>query len=110
MTVGEGRTQFHVVHAELMTGRVDESNTWYNRIEGEERRPPKRVLTDPMVNDAVLAKMIEQLTWGRRLVGEVESGQSQEKDTSAGTLLGRHQHRRARTSVDEGRRGSGRVG
>src|SRR3546814_20750467 len=68
MTVGEGRTQFHVVHAELMTGRVDESNTWYNRIEGEERRPPKRVLTDPMVNDAVLAKMIEPLTWGRRLV------------------------------------------
>src|SRR3546814_18212055 len=34
MTVGEGRTQFHVMHAELMTGRGDESKNWYNRIGG----------------------------------------------------------------------------
>src|SRR3546814_12573429 len=52
-----------------------------------------------MVNDAVLAKMIEPLTWGRRLVGEVESAQSTEKDTPAGTLLVSHQPRRAGLSL-----------
>ncbi len=90
ITVGEGAAQFHVAHAELMTGRVDESNTWYNRIEGEERLPPKRVLTDAMINNAVLAKMIEPLTWGRRLVGEVKVKQSTPIDTPAGTLLVSH--------------------
>lgn len=99
MTVGEGQTQFHVAHAELMTGRVDESNTWYNRIEGEERLPPKRVLTDAMVNNAVLAKMIEPLTWGRRLVAEVKSAQSTEQDTPAGKLLVSHQPRHAGLSL-----------
>src|SRR3546814_19591901 len=47
MTVGEGRTQFHGVPAELMPGRVDEYNTLYKGYEGGERGPPKRGGNDP---------------------------------------------------------------
>ncbi|TAN30327.1 MAG: hypothetical protein EPN31_04435 [Castellaniella sp.] len=89
VTVGEGVSRFHVVHAELMTGHVDETNTWYNRMDDDWGKP-KRVLTDTMVKDAVLAKMIEQITWGRRLIREVESENASEVSTPSGTLLRSH--------------------
>src|SRR3546814_5665395 len=63
----------HVAHAELMTGDIDSANVWISRLRGNDKAPPERVLTDPMINDAVLDAMIEPLTWGRRLIGKVAS-------------------------------------
>ncbi|TCT09674.1 metallophosphoesterase [Paralcaligenes ureilyticus] len=99
ITVGEGETQFHVAHAELMTGRLDESNTWYNRRVGGDSPAPKRVLTDDDLTDDVLSAMTEALIWGRRLVGEVKSAQSTEQDTPAGKLLVSHQPTHAGLSL-----------
>lgn len=90
ITVGEGLAQFHVAHAELMTGPVDESNTWYNRLEGERGRSPTRVLTDAMINDEVLARMAEPLTWGRRLIRKAIDGKALEVATPYGKLAVSH--------------------
>jgi serine/threonine protein phosphatase 1 len=95
LTVGEGATRFHVAHAELMTGEVEGAATaWYRRREGGEKSPPKRVLTDAMVNDAVLATMTEALIWGRRLIREFGSGEVAELATPYGELKVSHQPRR----------------
>jgi serine/threonine protein phosphatase 1 len=85
LTVGEGEERFHVAHAELMTGDVDGVQTWYSRLAGEDNPPATRVLTDAMVNDAVLATMIEPLTWGRRLIRKV-AGPTTELSTPQGKL------------------------
>ena len=87
ITVGEGESQFHVAHAELMTGSIDQGGFW-SRLEGlPEDRTRKRILTDDQLTDKVLAQMIEPLTWGRRLVGQVDEDKSTEVDTLAGMLL-----------------------
>lgn len=86
ITVGGGATRFHVAHAELMTGRVDESNTWYNRLDGGK----KEVLTDAMITDKVLATMIEQITWGRRLVRKATDSKATEVPTPYGQLSVSH--------------------
>ncbi|WP_322995006.1 hypothetical protein [Castellaniella sp.] len=90
ITVGEGAARFHVAHAELMTGYVDEVSTWFK---GKESSSPKQVLTDTMINDEVLATMIEPLTWGRRLIREIRMGEASEVDTSYGKLVASHKPR-----------------
>ncbi|TCT09039.1 metallophosphoesterase [Paralcaligenes ureilyticus] len=90
ITVGEGATQFHVAHAELMTGSVEEGSTWATLTGLPADQKPKRVLTDELLTDKVLSGMIEPLTWGRRLVGEVKVKQSTPIDTPAGKLLVSH--------------------
>ncbi len=87
MTVGEGAFLFHVTHAELMTGSIDQGGFW-SRFEGlPADQTRKQVLTDDQLTEKVLAQMIEPLTWGRRLVGKVEEGESSQIDTPAGRLL-----------------------
>src|SRR3546814_8281571 len=78
ITVGDGESQFHVAHAELMTGSINQGGFW-SRLEGlPEDRTRKRILTDDQLTDKVLAQMIEPLTWGRRLVGKVDEEKSRE--------------------------------
>lgn len=87
LTVGDGTSRFHVAHAELMTGEVDEAVlAWYRRLAGEEKARPKRVLTDAMLKDATLATMTEALIWGRRLIREVGAGEVTELTTPYGKL------------------------
>ncbi len=86
ITVGEGPAQFHVAHAELMTGRADESNTWYNRLDPGK----KEVLTDEQITDEVIAKMIEPITWGRRLVRKGRDSKASEVVTPYGRLAISH--------------------
>lgn len=87
MTVGEGESQFHVAHAELMTGSVEEESSWSTLAGLPVDQTPKQVLTDERLTDEILSGMIEPLTWGRRLVGKVNVKQSTEIDTPAGKLL-----------------------
>lgn len=87
ITVGEGAVQFHVTHAELMTGSIDHGGFW-SRLEGlPTDRTKKRILTDAQLTDEVLAQMTEPLIWGRRLVGQVDDDASREVQTPAGMLL-----------------------
>ncbi|TKR53277.1 hypothetical protein D7I39_21770 [Allopusillimonas ginsengisoli] len=87
ITVGEGETQFHVAHAELMTGSIDQSGFW-SRLEGlPANQTRKRVLTDNEITENALAQMIEPLTWGRRLVGQVGKDNSKEVVVPEGMLL-----------------------
>ena len=87
ITVGEGASMFHVAHAELMTGSIDQGGFW-SKLEGlPEDRSKKQVLNDDQLTEKVLAKMIEPLTWGRRLVGQVDEDKSTKVDTPAGMLL-----------------------
>lgn len=86
ITVGDGPTRFHVAHAELMTGHVDESNTWYNRID----RGKKEVLTDAMVTNKVLTTMIEPITWGRRLIRKARDSKASWVATPYGKLTISH--------------------
>lgn len=86
ITVGEGVGQFHVAHAELVTGNVDD-DVW-SRLAGlPVDQTPEQVLTDDLISDAVVSQMIEPLTWGRRLVRRVDAAHSQELDTPMGALL-----------------------
>ncbi|TAL82776.1 MAG: hypothetical protein EPN62_12900 [Candidimonas sp.] len=87
ITVGEGATQFHIAHAELMTGSVGPGSSWATLAGLSTDRPSKQVLTDDLLTDAVLSEMIEPLTWGRRLVGKVVVNRSTPIDTPAGKLL-----------------------
>lgn len=89
MTVGKGAKRFHVVHAELMTGAVED--TWFTRLAGEDR--PKRILTDRQLTDRRLAQMTEALTWGRRVVRGVVESQARDVSTPAGDVLVSHQPR-----------------
>src|SRR3546814_791450 len=78
ITVGEGKTKFNVAHAELMTGSIDQASFW-TRLEGlPADQTRKRVLTDDEITEKLLAQMIEPLTWGRRLVGQVGKDNSKE--------------------------------
>lgn len=87
ITVGEGLSLFHVAHAELMTGSINQGGFWA-RLEGlPADQTRKRVLTDDQLTEKVLAQMIEPLTWGRRLVGKVDEDKSSQIDTPAGRLL-----------------------
>lgn len=87
ITVGEGASMFHVAHAELMTGSIDQGGFW-SRLDGSPTDGTrKRVLTDDQLTDNVLTEMIEPLTWGRRLVGQVKGDSLEEIGTPAGTLL-----------------------
>lgn len=86
ITVGEGDTQFHVVHAELMTGPADDTVAWYNRLAGSERPVPKEVLTDAMLTDEVLLTMTEALVWGRRLIRQAGWEDMTEVETPNGKL------------------------
>ncbi len=87
ITVGEGPSLFHVAHAELMTGSIDQGG-FRSRLEGlPEDQTKKRVLTDDLLTEKVLAQMIEPLTWGRRLVGQVDEDKAREVQTPAGMLL-----------------------
>ncbi len=86
ITVGEGPAQFHVAHAELMTGRVDGVDTRSNRAD----LGKKQVLTDAMINDEVLATMIEPITWGRRLIKKASDSKASEVDTPYGKLAVSH--------------------
>ncbi len=87
ITVGEGTARFHVAHAELMTGHVNEVSAW---LKGQESRSLKQVLTDAMINDEILATMIEPLAWGRRLIREVKSRETSEITTPYGKLTISH--------------------
>ncbi|MCI2811344.1 metallophosphoesterase [Eoetvoesiella caeni] len=87
ITVGEGASQFHVAHAELMTGRVEEGDIWSTLAGSPVDQSPKRVLTDDLLTDEVLSGMVEPLTWGRRLVGQVKVKECTVIDTPAGKLL-----------------------
>lgn len=87
ITVGVGESQFHVVHAELMTGSIDQGGFW-SRLEGLPKdRTKERVLTDSSLTERMLATMIEPLTWGRRLVCKVDEDGSRQIDTPVGMLL-----------------------
>lgn len=87
ITVGEGASQFHVAHAELMTGRVDEEDIWSTLVGLSVDQTAKLVLTDELLTDEVLSGMVEPLTWGRRLACQVSVKQCSEIDTPSGKLL-----------------------
>lgn len=87
MTVGEGKTQFNVAHAELMTGNVDD-NSLFARLAGMPVDPAsRRILTDEQLTNEVLSQMIESVTWGRRLVRKIKVKESREVETPGGSLL-----------------------
>lgn len=86
ITVGEATSQFHVAHAELMAGSVNEGGIWSALANLSINRASQRILTDDLLNDQILADMVEPLTWGRRLVGMVNEARSTEIDTPAGKL------------------------
>lgn len=86
MSVATPEGQFHVVHAELMTGGLDDG--WLAALSGRpEDRTPECVLTDDNLTDDVLSTMLEPLIWGRRLWRQVESNGSRTIATPAGPLL-----------------------
>lgn len=87
ITVGEEASQFHIAHAELMTGRIEEGEIWSSLAGLPVDQTPRRVLTDELLTDEVLSAMVEPLTWGRRLVGQVKVKECAEIETPAGKLL-----------------------
>lgn len=89
ITVGNGAKRFHVVHAELMTGAVEDA--WFARLAGE--GGPRQILTDRQLTDRRLAQMTEALTWGRRVVRGVVDSQAHDVSTPAGKVLVSHQPR-----------------
>ncbi|TKR57269.1 hypothetical protein D7I39_03100 [Allopusillimonas ginsengisoli] len=87
MTVGKGKTQFNIAHAELMTGDVEDESL-FARLGGMPEGPAsRRILTDDQLIDEILSQMIEPLTWGRRLVRKIKVNESTEMGTSGGSLL-----------------------
>lgn len=87
MTIGEGKTQFNVAHAELMTGNV-EDDSLFARLAGMPVDPAsRRILTDDQLIDEILSQMIEPLTWGRRLMRKIKVKESREVETPGGSLL-----------------------
>lgn len=87
ITVGEGQTYFHVAHAELMTGNVDPDG-WLADLAGlPQDKTPQRILTDDQLTEEVLSRMLEPLTWGRRLWRKIDLNASKEVSTPAGMLL-----------------------
>ncbi len=90
ITVGQGETRFNVAHAELMTlgGKEDKPGFW-RRLAGSGSKKPdaRRVVTDAMLNDALLAGMTEPVMWGRRLVQQVDAATCKTLATPQGPLL-----------------------
>lgn len=87
ITVGSQETRFHVAHAELMTGNIDQDH-WLAVLAGlPEDRTPQRILTDDLLTDKLLESMLDPLVWGRRLLKKVDFKLSQKISTQMGTLL-----------------------
>lgn len=87
ITVGEGPARFHVAHAELMTGSIDQHNWLYELAGLPLDLSPPRILTDDELTEETLAGTLEPLLWGRRLWKKLDLNASREVSTPAGTLL-----------------------
>ncbi|NYT79789.1 metallophosphoesterase [Alcaligenaceae bacterium] len=90
VTVGEGGQQFHIAHAELLTtGPKEEKPSFWQRLtgSGNNRQEVRRVATDNMLDDTLLATMTEPIMWGRRLIKEVDTATSKTLETPQGPLL-----------------------
>lgn len=85
ITVGDGDRKFHVAHAELMTGRLDDR--FQALLAGKPiDNADQHILTDDLVNDDVLDRMTEPLLWGRRLITTFQSKRVSRRVTPAGKL------------------------
>ena len=85
ITVGDGQNQFHVAHAELMTGLVDPN---YGGIfEGNN----VRILDDTQLTEENLAGMTGALTWGRRVLRRIKFDLSKEAQTVIGPVFASQQ-------------------
>lgn len=78
--------QFNVVHAELLSGRID-AESWLSRLAGRDDTAPARVLCDADLTDQVLTEWLEPLAWGRRLINSMNSRTASRVHTPAGSLL-----------------------
>ncbi|WP_167670710.1 metallophosphoesterase [Allopusillimonas ginsengisoli] len=90
ITVGDGNQQFHIAHAELMTtGAKEEKAGFWRRLTGARngKREGRRIVTDTMLDDSLLAEMTEPIMWGRRLIQQVDEAASRIIDTPQGPLM-----------------------
>jgi len=87
ITVGAGEEQFHIVHAELMSGSPGLSDASLRHIASGSARPKNHILTDADVTEERLSTTKEALIWGRRVIGASKPERANIVDTSAGRLL-----------------------
>lgn len=84
-TVGANADQYHLAHAELMTGSLQNDDFWLALQGLPIDRKPNQMLTDETITDDVLSHMTAPLTWGRRLASQIAENE-QTIETPMGTL------------------------
>lgn len=87
ITVGTGKDQFHIVHAELMSGSPHLSGASLRHIASGTARPKNYILTDENVTEERLSTMKEALIWGRRVIRASKPERATAIDTPAGRML-----------------------
>lgn len=87
ITVGTGKGQFHIVHAELMSGSPRLSDASLRHIASGTAKTKSYILTDEDVTEERLSTMKEALVWGRRVIGASKPERATAIDTPAGRML-----------------------
>lgn len=87
ITVGTGEGQFHIVHAELMSGAPHVSGASLRHIASGTTRSKNHILTDEDLTEERLSNMKEALVWGRRVVRASKPERATTVDTPAGRML-----------------------
>lgn len=87
ITVGAGATQFHIVHAELMTGSPEISGASLKNMANGAVRVKSRILTDNELTDETLSRMQEACVWGRRVIRASKPERATTIETPEGRML-----------------------
>lgn len=86
LTVGNGASMFHVVHAELMTGNPND-NFSAHLFDPPPTRVAPDILIDDQMTEEVLSRVTEPLLWGRRVIRKFQSKTARRCETPLGRLL-----------------------
>jgi len=86
ISVKEQDAQYNIVHAELMSGRID-AESWLARLAGHTESVSPRVLLDKELTEQVLTEWLQPLAWGRRLIKSMNVRAASRVETPAGTML-----------------------